>query len=126
MSVVKNFFNKLLPDAMSENPQTFREIGYQYTFKITGEGGGEWYVNTSKSDSSPLVKPGDLGVFDCHITMTVKDCEECCKKANNFIPLPFSERIEITSNTTAITGMLTGVLKIFRLGKEHQLNNLQF
>jgi hypothetical protein len=123
MSVVKKFFNELLPNAISDNPQTFKEIGYQYTFKITGEGGGEWYVNASNSNSGPLVRKGDLGEFDCHITMTTQQCQQCCQNPNNFMVLIVNNDVELSRNLNATPGILTGVLRIFGLGQPFGLGN---
>ena len=114
MSVVTNFFNELLPNAMSDNPQSFREIGYQYTFTITGEGGGEWYVNAS--NSGPLIRQEDLGEFDCHITMTARQCQQCCQNPNNFMVLIVNKEVKLSSNQSETTRILTGVLRIFGLG----------
>lgn len=110
MPVVEKFFNELLRDAMSNNPKSFKEIGYQYTFRITGRGGGEWYVNAS--NSGPSVMQGNLGNFDCCLTMTAEDCQQCCQNPNNFVALYFSGRVEAMGDPMAVPKVLT----IFRLG----------
>jgi hypothetical protein len=106
----EKFFNELLPAAMLENPRHFKGIGYQYTFRITGEGGGKWCVNAS--NSGPFVRQGDLGNSDCSMIMSAEDIQQCCQNPNNFLPLYLNGRIEGTGNGTAARE----AHKIFQLG----------
>ncbi|MEG4589100.1 SCP2 sterol-binding domain-containing protein [Microcoleus sp. MOSTC5] len=112
----ERFFNELLPAAMLENPQHFNGIGYQYTFRITGQGGGEWCVNAS--NSGPFVRQGDLGNSDCSMTMSAEDFQQCCQNPNNFVALNFSGRMEGTGNPMAARE----VYRIFNLGNSWSLD----
>ena len=105
----EEFFNELLPAAMFRNPESFRRIGHQYTFIITGEGGGEWCVNVS--ESGPSVMPGNLGNSNCIITMIAEDFQGVYRNPNNLIPLSLSGRMGVSGDS----GLVKKVPEIFNL-----------
>jgi hypothetical protein len=100
---IEEFFNELLPAAMLKNPEYFRRIGYQYTFRITGEGGGEWCVNVSQS--GPSVMQGNLGNSNLIIIMTADDFQGFYENPDTLTPLFFSERMGIAGDLEASGGM---------------------
>lgn len=85
---IQKFFNELLPAAMLKNPEYFKEIDRKYIFKITGEGGGEWSVNASKSEQS--VTQGDSGNVNCGITMSAEEFQKYYEKPDEFVTLYLS------------------------------------
>jgi hypothetical protein len=114
---IEELFNELLPAAMSRNPESFRRIGYQYTFTITGEGGGEWCVNVSQS--GPSVMQGDLGNSNLIIRMTATDFQGFYENPNTLTPLFLSERMGIVGESEA-SGKMGD---IFNLVKEYLQQN---
>jgi len=100
---VKKFFNELLPAAMSRNPKYFQQIGLNSKFIITGEGGGEWWVNASNSGQS--VTQGDLDNCDSTIAMAVEDFRQVYQDHNAIMPLFFGGKVKVTGDPMAITKM---------------------
>src|SRR6478672_4725247 len=95
-SNVEKFFNELLPAAMLKNPKYFNEIGGKYTFKITGEGGGEWSVNTSKSP--PSVTQNDLDNSNCTLTMSAENFQVISHDPNAIMQLFFAGEITVSGD----------------------------
>lgn len=46
---VQRFFNEDLPAAIRRNPAGAAEIGGTYQFRISGPGGGEWWVEVTRA-----------------------------------------------------------------------------
>ncbi|MEG4292149.1 SCP2 sterol-binding domain-containing protein [Microcoleus sp. D2B6] len=109
---VEKLFNELLPAAMLKNPKYFKEIGLKATFRITGEGGGEWCVNAS--DSGQSVTQGNLGDSDSTITMSAEDFQQHYQDSNALLALYFSGRLTVSSNH--YPEIIGKVPKIFNLG----------
>lgn len=106
-SNVEEFFNEVLPAAMAKKPEYFKEIGQKYTFRITGEGGGEWYVNVS--DSGPLVTQGDLGNSNATITMSSEDFQTIYQDPTTIQQLYFTGRLKMFGDQMAFIN----AIKIF-------------
>ena len=117
---IEKFFNELLPAAMLENPGYFEMINMDGVFIITGEGGGEWYVNASYSGLSVIqsVMQGDLDRLmptfpRCIITMSAEDFPQ------NYDYQDLTTIIELfLSNKITLMGYHMGreMLRIFNLG----------
>jgi hypothetical protein len=115
---IEEFFNELLPEAMSRNPECFRRIGYQYTFRITGEGGGVWCVNASQS--GPSVMSDDLGNSNLIITMNATDFQGFYKNPHTLTPLFFSDKLKIENDGLEGAGK---ICEIFNLVKRYLQQN---
>ncbi|MBG1266105.1 SCP2 sterol-binding domain-containing protein [Nostoc sp. WHI] len=107
---IQKFFNELLPAAMSKKPEYFQKIGHKCKFHITGDRGGEWYVNAS--DSGQSVTQGNFGESDCTITMSAEDFQEYYQDPSTGIKLFFDGRMLVTGNQQAIQE----ISKIFQFG----------
>jgi putative sterol carrier protein len=66
-----DLFDNIIPNMMSKFPDKAREVNAIYTFKITGDGGGEWVVDCVSNP--PQVKKGDDGTGQCTIEITHDD-----------------------------------------------------
>ena len=56
---IQKLFNDELPAAITKNPDAAKEIGAKYQINITGDGGGEWFIDVS--DSGPKAEKGTPG-----------------------------------------------------------------
>jgi putative sterol carrier protein len=65
-------FEKHIPERLSKKPDISSHIKSSYQFALTGDGGGDWYVDLSKG-GTPEVKAGKLDAPGVTITMTAKD-----------------------------------------------------
>jgi putative sterol carrier protein len=66
-----DLFNVQMPKALEKAPDKAREVGSNYVFKITGEGGGEWTVDLKSSE--PKIHQGILPGADCTIEIAHAD-----------------------------------------------------
>lgn len=69
-ATAKEIFETKIPERLKAKPDTAK-INSSYQFSLTGDGGGEWYVDLTKPGgdvaAGTLEKPGVV------ITMTAKD-----------------------------------------------------
>jgi hypothetical protein len=70
---IQKLFNEDLPTQLAKNPDGVRAIGGKFQINITGDGGGEWFIDAS--DTGPSVMPGQ-GPADITITLTAEDFEK--------------------------------------------------
>lgn len=64
-------FEKHIPERLSKKPEIAAAIKSSYQFALTGDGGGDWFVDLSKPGGE--VKSGKLENPGVTITMTSKD-----------------------------------------------------
>ena len=67
---IQKLFNEELPAKIVEHPDKAKEIGAKFQINITGDDGGEWYIDAS--DTGPKAEKGNPGLADCTITMAQK------------------------------------------------------
>jgi len=68
----KDIFEKKIPERLKKNPDVAQKINSTYQFDLTGDGGGEWYVDLTKPDGGE-VAAGKLADPKVVVTMTSKD-----------------------------------------------------
>lgn len=68
---VKEIFETQIPDGLKEDPSKAKSINAIYQFNVSGDGGGNWYVDL-KSDP-PEVKEGSNDAAQCTITVGDED-----------------------------------------------------
>lgn len=68
---LQKLFNEELPANIAKHADAAKRIGAKLQIQITGEGGGEWFIDAS--DSGPQVTPGDPGGADATITISAED-----------------------------------------------------
>ncbi len=71
---IQNLFNVELPQKIKDHPDKAKEIGAKFQINITGDGGGEWYIDAS--DSGPKAEAGNPGTAECTITMATEDFQK--------------------------------------------------
>jgi putative sterol carrier protein len=67
----KEIFEKHIPERLKNKPEVSKQVNSSYQFTLTGDGGGEWYVDLTKPGGE--VNSGQLGTPGVTITMTAKD-----------------------------------------------------
>ena len=94
---IQKLFNEDLPAAIAKNPDTAKQIGAKYQINITGDGGGEWYIDVS--DSGPKAEKGNPGTADCTISISSEDFQKLVENPQaNGMQLFFSGKLKVTGN----------------------------
>ena len=111
MADIQNLFNVELPAQIAAHPDAAKAIGAKFQINITGDGGGEWFIDAS--DSGPSAVPGNPGGNDVSITLTVEDFQKLMENPQaNGMALFFAGKLKLTGNM-----MLAQKLnKLFTLG----------
>jgi putative sterol carrier protein len=107
---IQQLFNEQLPQQLAAHADTAKQIGSTFQLNVTGEGGGEWYIDVSAS--GPSVGPGNKPA-DCTITLTAEDFQKLHENPQaNGMALFFAGKLKISGNP-----MLAQKLgKLFNLG----------
>lgn len=94
---IQKLFNEVLPGAIDNNPDAAKEIGAKYQINVTGDGGGEWYVDCS--DSGPKAEAGNPGSADCTITISTEDFQKLLENPQaNGMQLFFAGKLKVEGN----------------------------
>ncbi len=94
---IQQLFNERLPAAIEKNPDQAKEIGAKYQLNVTGDGGGEWYIDCS--DSGPKAEAGNPGTADCTIDIAVDDFQKLVENPQaNGMQLFFSGKLKVQGN----------------------------
>ena len=108
---IKKLFNEELPAALAKNADDAKTIGAKYQMNITGEGGGEWFIDVS--DSGPKAEPGNPGTADCTISMTSEDFQKLHENPQaNGMQLFFAGKLKVAGNQM----LAMKLQKLFALG----------
>ena len=68
---IQKMFNEQLPAGMAKNPDAAKAIGTKYQLNVSGDGGGQWYIDCSAS--GPSVQAGSPGGAECTIGIDSAD-----------------------------------------------------
>ncbi|MFE2144175.1 SCP2 sterol-binding domain-containing protein [Streptomyces sp. NPDC059456] len=71
---VQRLFNEELPARFVGNPEKAKQVGGKFQINVTGDGGGEWFVDAT--ESGPCVTQGNPGGADVTMTMAVEDFQK--------------------------------------------------
>lgn len=94
---IQNLFNEQLPQAVQKNAAAAQEIGAKYQMNVTGDGGGEWYLDLTAS--GPKVEKGNPGGADCTITVTAEDFQKLHENPQaNGMQLFFAGKLKVAGN----------------------------
>lgn len=94
---IQKLFNEELPAAIEKNPEPAKEIGAKYQLNISGDNGGEWYIDCS--DSGPKAESGNPGTADCTIDISEDDFQKLVENPQaNGMQLFFSGKLKVTGN----------------------------
>lgn len=109
-------FNHELPAIFAANADAAKQIGVKFQISITGDGGGEWYIDAS--NSGPNIRQGNPGGADCGIAIDVQDFRELYENPQiDMVRLYFSGRIHFTGDTRK-AGRLR---QLFELEEHHSV-----
>jgi len=108
---IQQLFNEFLPAQLEKNADAAKQIGGKFQINITGEGGGQWYIDAS--DSGPKAEAANPGTADVTIEMAVEDFHKLMENPQaNGLQLFFAGKLKMTGNQ-----MLAMKLnKLFTLG----------
>ena len=91
---IHKLFNEKLPEGLAKNREAALQIGSSFQFRIFGEGGGDWFVDTSGGD--PKCYSGNPGRPDCTITISAEDFQKFLENPQaNGMQLFFSQKMKI-------------------------------
>ena len=94
---IQKLFNEDLPAAIAKNPDAAKQIGAKYQINISGDGGGEWFIDVS--DTGPKAEKGNPGNADCTISITSEDFQKLHENPQaNGMQLFFSGKLKVTGN----------------------------
>src|SRR5687767_15982348 len=94
---IQKLFNEDVPKAIAKNPDAAKQIGAKYQINISGEGGGEWFIDVS--DSGPKAEQGNPGSADCTISMSVQDFHVLQENPKeNGMKLFFAGKLKVAGN----------------------------
>ena len=94
---IQKLFNEELPGMLAKHADAAKKIGAKYQLNITGEGGGEWFIDVS--DSGPKAEQGNPGSADCTLTMTVEDFQKLHEDPQkNGMQLFFAGKLKVSGN----------------------------
>jgi putative sterol carrier protein len=93
---IQKLFTVDFPARLAANPDAARRIGARYQFNITGEGGGQWFVDLSST--GPKVEAGQPGRADCTITISAADFKQLWANPSSGMQLYFSGRLRISGD----------------------------
>ena len=94
---IQKLFNEELPAQLAKNPDGAKQIGAKYQINISGDGGGEWYIDVS--DTGPKAEKGNPGNADCTISITAEDFQKLHENPQaNGMQLFFAGKLKVTGN----------------------------
>jgi putative sterol carrier protein len=109
---IQKLLNEDLPAQLAKFPDAAKAIGGKFQLNITGEGGGEWFIDAS--DSGPSAIKGQGAAADLTITVAVEDFIKLQENPQaNGMQLFFAGKLKLVGNQ--MLGMKLG--KLFTLGQ---------
>jgi len=94
---IKKLFNEELPAQLARNADAAKQIGGKFQMIITGDGGGDWFIDVS--DSGPKSQEGNPGGADAVLTIAAEDFQKLYENPQaNGIQLFFAGKLKVTGN----------------------------
>jgi putative sterol carrier protein len=93
---IQKLFNEELPAKMTAKPEEAKGIGAKYELVITGEGGGEWFIDASAS--GPKVEKGNPGTAECTLTLAAEDFQKLVENPSAGMQLFFAGKLKVAGN----------------------------
>ena len=108
---IQKLFNEELPAQLAKFPDAAKQIGATFQMNITGEGGGEWFIDVSASGPSATAK--NPGTAQCTMTITAEDFQKLHENPQaNGMQLFFSGKLKVAGNQM----LAMKLSKLFQLG----------
>ena len=93
---IQKLFNEDVPAKIAGNPDAAKAIGATYQFIITGEGGGEWFINVK---DEPKCVAGNPGGAECTMKLAAEDFQKLMENPQaNGMQLFFSGKLKVDGN----------------------------
>ena len=107
---IQKLFNEEIPAQLAKHSDAAKQVGATFQFNVTGDGGGEWFINVS--DSGPSLEAGSKPA-DCTLTISAEDFQKLYENPQaNGMQLYFGGKLKVDGNQ-----MLAMKLnKLFTLG----------
>lgn len=94
---IQKLFNEELPALLTKNADTAKQMGAKFQINITGEGGGEWFIDAS--DSGPKAVKGNPGGAEVTISLSAEDFQKLHENPQaNSMQLFFAGKLKVTGN----------------------------
>ena len=106
---IQKLFNEEIPAKIAANAEAAKQVGATFQMNITGDGGGEWFINL-KDD--PSIRAGNQNA-DCTITIATEDFQKLHENPQaNGMQLFFAGKLKVSGNQM----LAMKLQKIFTLG----------
>ncbi len=94
---IQKLFNYDLPAGFSKNADAAKKVGGKFQINVTGEGGGQWFVNVS--DSGPKIEPSNPDGADVVLTLSAEDFQTYLEDPQTkHMQLYFSGKLKVMGN----------------------------
>jgi putative sterol carrier protein len=109
---IQKLFNEELPGQLAKHSDAAKQIGAKFQMNITGEGGGEWFIDVS-AETGAKSHAGNPGNADVTITVAVEDFQKLMENPQaNGMQLFFAGKLKVTGNQM----LAMKLQKLFSLG----------
>jgi len=92
----QDLFDNLVPAGLKAYPDKAREVNAIYTFKISGEGGGDWTADLTANP--PTCVKGDTGTAQCTIEVAHEDFKQMLADPNAGMQLYFQGKLRVSGD----------------------------
>lgn len=93
---IQKLFNEEIPAKLAANPDGAKQVGATYQFVITGDGGGEWFINVK---DEPRCEKGNPGNAECTMTLAAEDFQKLMENPQaNGMQLFFGGKLKVGGN----------------------------
>ena len=93
---IQKLFNEEIPAHLAKDSEAAKQVGATFQINVTGEGGGEWFVDAT--EKGPSIKPGTEPA-DCTISLSKEDFEKFHENPQaNGMQLFFAGKLKIAGN----------------------------
>ena len=108
---IQKLFNEELPAQLAKHGDQAKQIGAKFQINVTGEGGGEWFIDAS--DSGPKAEKGNPGGADVTISISSEDFQKLYENPQaNGMQLFFAGKLKVTGNQM----LAMKLQKLFQMG----------
>jgi len=107
----QDLFDKQIPAALAANPDKAKTLGAIYSFKITGDGGGEWTVDLTATPPTCTSGKKDGCTPQCIIEVSNEDFKSMISNPALGMQLYFQGRLRVTGDPM----LATKLQKLFAL-----------
>ena len=94
----QDLFDNLVPQGLAQYPDKARELNAIYCFKISGDGGGDWTVDTVANP--PSCTKGASDKAQCTIEVSNEDFNTMLSDPNAGMQLFFAGKLTVTGDVT--------------------------